>query len=378
MAGLDSIRKEINDIDAQLIELFKQRMDCAKRVGEFKKENNLPILNQQRENEILDVVEKEGQEYGYASRLLFSNIMELSRDLQHDIVGSGNALKNTIESAKSIFDREDSNLKIACQGISGANSHQASKLIFTNSQPVFKKTWEDVFKAVESGEVNYGVLPVENSSAGSVSDVYDLMIKYKFYVVASLDLNIKHCLCGLQNSELSDIKEVLSHPQGLSQCSNYISDNNLKPVPFDNTATAAYAIRERKDIHSAAICSQKAAEEYGLKILKRDFQNSLDNCTRFIVISKELFIEKDASKISLCFSLPHTKGSLYNALGRFSTNGLNLTKIESRPIVNRNFEYLFYLDFSGNVFNEKTKKLLCALSEEMPSFSFFGNYKDLY
>ena len=378
MSNLNSIREEINDIDAKLVELFKQRMDCAKQVGEYKKENDLPILNQDRENEILDIVEKDGGEYGYASRLLFSNIMELSRALQHDIVGSGIELKNALENAKSEFKREEKSVRVACQGINGANSHQATNVVFPNGEPVFEKTWEDVFKAVKSGDVKYGVLPVENSSAGSVSDVYDLLIKYKFFVVATVDINIKHCLCGIKGSSLNDIKKVLSHPQGLSQCSNFISDNNLKPIPFDNTATAAYAVKEKNDISYAAICSSKAADEYGLEILKTDFQNSLVNRTRFIVISKEMIIEKNSSKISLCFSLPHTTGSLYNALGRFSTNGLNLTKIESRPMLNKNFEYLFYLDFTGNVLNNKTKKLLCALSQEMPNFNFFGNYKEVY
>ena len=378
MSGLDSIRQEIDSIDSQLIKLFIKRMDCAKKVGEYKKENNIPVLNVAREKEILDTVEVDGGEYGYASRLLFSNIMELSRALQHDMLGSGKKMREELENASGeVFDKEEKGVKVACQGIVGANSHEATTVIFPNGEPVFVKSWEDVFEAVESGEVSYGVLPVENSSAGSVADVYDLILKYNFYIASALDLKIEHSLCGLKQSEFSDIEQVWSHPQGLAQCSNFTNEHNLKTVPFSNTAVAAQAVAQEKRLNCAAICSKKAGKEYGLKVLKTDFQNSADNCTRFIVISKKLLVQNNSSKISLCFALPHITGSLYNVLQRFSSNGLNLTKIESRPIPNSNFEYLFYLDFTGNVQNERTVNLLCALSEEMPYFSFFGNYLEL-
>lgn len=374
---LDEIRQRIDKIDDQLLDLFKQRMDCARQVGLYKLEHNLPILNTERENEILASVEASGGEYGYAARLLYSNLMELSRALQHDIVGSGKEMRRLLEIGKTESSRKNENLKIACQGIVGANSHEAAVKLFPNSTPCFYNTWEEVFKAVDSGEADYGVLPVENSSAGSVSDVYDLILKYRFYISGALNLPISHCLCGLNRSELSDIKEVWSHPQALAQCSNYTAASNLKTVPCSNTAVAAKMIADADRTDCAAICNEQAANEYGLKIFKRNIQNSDNNSTRFIVISKTIYIPQDADKISLCFCLPHVTGSLHNVLCRFSSHGLNLTKIESRPLPEKSFEYLFYLDFTGNVRSEHVMNLMCALSEELPEFSFLGNYHEI-
>lgn len=375
--GLEEIRSEIDNIDKQLLELFKMRMDCARQVGEYKLANNIPILNMERENEILDAVEANGGKYGYAARLLYSNIMELSRALQHDIVGSGKELRRLLETSELENTASPESLKIACQGIKGANSHEATKILFPQSQPCFYPSWEDVFTAVDNGEADFGVLPVENSSAGSVSDVYDLILKYRFYITGALELPISHCLCALRQSELSDIEQVWSHPQGLAQCSYYIAKNNLKAVPCSNTAVAAKMVAEEKRLNCAAICSEQAANEYGLKVIKRNFQNCARNSTRFIVISKKLYIPTDADKISLCFCLPHRTGSLHNVLCRFSSHGLNLTKIESRPLPGGSFEYLFYLDFTGNIRSEHVMNLMCALSEELPEFSFFGNYKEM-
>ena len=372
---LEKIRRDIDKIDSELIRLFIERMDCARLVGEYKLKNNIPVFNMQRESEILDKVERSGGEYGYASRLLFSSIMELSRALQHDIVGSGKEMRRLLETSERGC--IGTGVRTACQGIKGANSHEAAKKLFPDSEPVFYPGWEDVFKAVDNEEADFGILPVENSSAGSVSDVYDLILKYRFYIAGALDLPISHCLCSLKQSELSDIEQVWSHPQGLAQCSFYIAKNNLKAVPCSNTALAAKMVADEKRLNCAAICSEQAAKEYGLKILNRDIQNSRNNSTRFAVISKTLFIPEDADKISLCFCLPHTEGSLYNVLCRFSSHGLNLTKIESRPLPDKSFEYLFYLDFTGNVQNEHVMNLMCALSEELPEFSFLGNYREL-
>lgn len=375
MKDLGQIRNEIDSIDKQLIDLFKRRMDCAKAVGEYKKENNIPVLNQARENEILDKVQEMGGEYGTFARLLYSNIMELSRALQHTIMGSGKALKDNILNASTQM--ETTNIKVAYQGIKGANGHEAVLRLFPKSIPTNYKTFSDVFDAVDKGEVSYGVLPVENSNAGSVSSVYDLILKHRFYIVGALDLPIDYCLGGLKQAEFSDIEKVWSHPQSLSQCSNYIAKHNFESTPCSNTAIAARDVAREKRLNVAAICSYKAAEEYGLKILDNHLQDSKENTTRFIVISKKLFIPENADKISLCFGLPHVTGSLYSVLCRFNSLGLNLTKIESRPMLSDGFEYLFYLDFTGNVRSENVLNLLCALSEELPDFSFFGNYTEI-
>lgn len=375
MKDLGEIRIEIDKIDSELIELFKKRMDCAKAVGLYKKENNIPVLNQNRENEILDNLEEKGGEYGSHARLLFSNIMELSRALQHNIVGSGKKLRNDILNASSKM--QTANVRVGYQGIKGANGHEATLKLFPNGDAVNYKTFADVFDAVDREEVTYGVLPVENSTAGSVSAVYDLILKHRFYIVKALDLPIDYCLAGLKQSELSDIEKVWSHPQSLSQCENYIAKKNFDSTPFENTAVAAREVANEKRLNVAAICSYKAAEEYGLKILDNHLQDDKGNTTRFIVISKTLCIPENANKISLCFSLPHVTGSLYGLLCRFNSLGLNLTKIESRPRKGKDFEYLFYLDFSGSVHSDNVIDLISQLSEEMPEFSFLGNYCEL-
>ncbi len=374
MRDLSEIRKDIDRIDNELIALFKRRMDCAKEVGIYKKANNIPVLNQKREDEILAEVQEKGGEYGAAARLLFSNIMELSRALQHNITGSGQALRDLITAAREMPSADG--VTVAFQGIKGANSYEAAQRLFPGAVLTDRKTFEDVFDAVDKEEVTFGILPVENSTAGSVPAVYDLILKHRFYIVGALDMHIEHCLGGLRQSALEDIEIVWSHPQALSQCEGYIARHNLTPVPKANTAVAARDAAREKRLNVAAICTPQAAEEYGLRILDSGLQDNPYNTTRFIVISKQLYIAPDANKISLCFSLPHVKGSLYNLLCRFNSLGLNLTKIESRPAKGKDFEYLFYLDFTGSVHSENVIDLLSQLSEEMPEFSFLGNYRE--
>ncbi len=374
MRDLSEIRVEINKIDAELIELFKRRMDCAKDVAIYKKANEIPVLNQQRENEILDEVQAKGGEYGSAARLLFTNIMELSRALQYNIVCRESTLRSEITAAREMPSTDG--ITVAYQGIKGANSYEAAQRLFPDAVLSSRKTFEDVFGAVDAGEATFGILPVENSTAGSVSAVYDLILKHRFYIVGALDMRIEHCLGALKQSELADIEYVWSHPQALSQCEGYIEAHGFTPVSKANTAIAARDVAKEKRLNVAAICTPEAAREYGLQILDTGLQDDPYNTTRFIVISKQLFIQPDANKISLCFFLPHVKGSLYNLLCRFNSLGLNLTKIESRPAKGRDFEYLFYLDFTGSVHSENVIDLLSQLSEEMPEFSFLGNYKE--
>jgi chorismate mutase/prephenate dehydratase len=375
MRNLNEIRVEIDKIDNQIIELFKQRMNCAKDVGIYKQANNVPIFNEERELEILDSVEKKSGEYGSQARLLYSNIMELSRALQHNIVGGNTELNQIIANAADELPTQ--NIKVGYQGIEGANSHEATLKLFPNIPTKKFKTFADVFKAVENDEITFGVLPVENSTGGSVSAVYDLILKHRFYIVSAIDLPIDYCLAGISQTEFSNIEKVWTHPQSISQCENYIAKNNFEATPCANTAFAARDVAKEKRLNVAAICSYKAAEEYGLKVLDNHLQDDDNNTTRFIVISKKLYITKEANKISLCFSIPHVTGSLYCLLGRFNSLGLSLTKIESRPMINKNFEYLFYLDFTGNVHSKNVTELLSQLSEELTEFSFLGNYREL-
>lgn len=376
---LKNIRVEIDEIDKQIVELFKKRMDCSARVAMSKIETKTPILNPDREEEILDKVEKLGGEYGKYTRLLYGNIMELSRDLQYTVINNENALKKIIRTADRELDKNSDKWSVACLGMAGSNSHLAAVEFFPNAKISLQKNFDKVFEAVESDECDFGVLPVENSCAGSVSRVYDLILKYRYYIVGEIDLPIEHCLCAIPQTDLSNIEYVISIDQGLSQCSVFLSENGLKTEKCGSTSVAAKTVSDEKRINLAAICNKESADEYGLKILDKNIQDDENNCTRFIVISKKPIITDKADKISLCFTLLNRPGSLYNVLCRFASHGFDLTKIESRPIQsggsrNSQFDYLFYLDFIGNVHNEDNCRLLCSLSDELPEFSFLGNY----
>jgi chorismate mutase/prephenate dehydratase len=370
---LEDIRKEIDEIDSKLLPLFLARMDCAKKVAKVKKENNIPVFNPKREQEILNRISSETGKYKGEAKLLYSNMMDMSRSLQHNLLSSGKELRQTIAEAESETLKTE---KIACLGENGSYSHEALKKLYPNSVPQFYQNFGGIFAAVENGSADLGLVPVENSSAGSVSEVYDFIMKYRFYIIAATSLQVHHCLAAAKKVDSRSIGIVYSHPQALSQCSDYIKKNDMKSQPCSNTTAAAQMISQRQEAGIAAICSEHAAKEYGLQIIADDIQNNSNNCTRFIVISRRLFIPKDAQKISLCFSLLHKTGSLYSVLARFAAAGLNLTKIESRPIAGKNFEYDFYLDFTGNVREEQTLNLLCSLYDELPRFSFLGNYTE--
>lgn len=374
--NLDEIRQEIDTIDKQIAALFTQRMDCSVKVAEYKMENGLPIFNPQREMQVLDKIEAQSGKYGTSARLLYATILELSRALQHDMLGSGEKLYHRIANAGKDVPYEEQNLRVVCFGIEGTYAHRACLKTFPHASPFFRPTFYEVFSAVNNGEADFGVVPIENSSAGSVTDVYDLMLKYRFSIVSAVHLPIDHCLAAREGCRLEDIRMVYSHQQALSQCSNFLRSRSLPYDTCQSTAAAAEMVSQSDRTDIAAICSEEAAKTYGLTILKQGFQNNPHNMTRFIIISKQLYIESDADKISLCFSLPHQTGSLYNILCRFASNGLNLTKIESRPVQGTEFEYLFYLDFSGNVNSPRTISMLRALSDEMTEFSFLGNYKE--
>lgn len=374
---LKDIRAEIDEIDSQLVDLLLRRMNCSEQVARYKAENNMPIFNSEREQQIIDKVTANSGRYADCTRILFENIMEISRGLQHDIIGSGKKLRNLFDSAESTLKINEAHKKVACFGSAGSNTHIALMKLFPESKPVFYSKFSSVFEALENKDAEYGIIPIENSSAGSVIDVYDLMLQYRYYIVSAADIKINHCIAGLESAELSDIKEVYSKDQALAQCSKFIDKNNLSAMLYTSTSAAAKMVAESGDKTLAAVCSEYAAKEYGLKIFADGIQNDENNCTRFIVISRSPVISVEADRISLCFSVAHIKGSLCSVLSRFSSHGLNLTKIESRPMVGKSFEYLFYLDFTGNAQSEHIKNLLCSLSEELPEFSFLGNYKEL-
>lgn len=370
------LRKQIDKIDAQLIPLLLERMEVAKGVAEYKVQRGIPVLNEEREKQILDNVAERCGEQGETIKTIFAATMDASRALQHKIIGGGRELRDLVEAAISNKMLTADGVKIACQGVEGAYSGKAANKIFPNSSVVFYKQFEDVFEAVNQNKARFGVIPVENSTAGSVHESYDLIMKYKFYIVGEYDLKISHCLCAKEDTKYENVKNVYSHPQALSQCNNFLKNFDFTGINYSNTAAAAKYVSESKKDDIAVICSESAAKEYGLKVLKRNIQNVTNNTTRFVVISKNLVIDDNADKISLIFALPHRTGSLYRILGRFSMAGLNLTKLESRPVANGEFEYFFYVDIQGCVQDESTLDLLCALSDELPEFSFLGNFHE--
>lgn len=370
------LRNEIDKIDEQLIPLLQHRMNLSKAVAEYKVQRGLPVFNAQREQQILDGVKEKCGQDGDAIATVFSATMDASRAIQHNIMESGGELRNLITAAVSNASAFSKKTTVACAGVEGSYADETALTLFKSASIRHYRIFEDVFEAVNKGEAPFGIVPVENSTAGSVHEVYDLIIKYRFYVVGSYSLEVNHCLCARKGVDYADIDEVYSHPQALSQCSEFLKNFAFTGVNYTNTAAAAKFVAEsgRNDI--GVICSADAAKKYGLQILKTRIQNISNNRTRFIVISKKLIIENNADKISLIFALPHTTGSLYRVLGRFAMAGLNLTKLESRPMANGDFSYYFYIDLEGNIQSKKTLDLICALYSELPAFNFLGNYHE--
>ena len=370
--NLPDIRKEIDAIDRQIMALFQQRMRAAEKVAAVKKRDGSPIFQPQREQEILERVEREGGQFGSGARTLMATLIDISCTYQQMLLyGDDGKLRKKLMTARS----EWKGSKIACQGTVGAYSHLAARQFFGEDvEPMFFAKFQDVFEAVTEGYADFGVLPLENTTVGAVNDVYDLLTRHGFYIIGETDVDINHCLLAPKGAKMEDIREVYAHPQALGQCARYIRLHGFNANEYSNNAVAAQHVARWNDPTKAAIASSVAGQKFGMAILDEDIQDIQGNQTRFIIISKHLVIRDGADKISLTFSLPHRTGSLYRVLSRFSANGMNISKIESRPLKGRNFQYRFYLDFNGNVHDEKVCALICSLSTEMSNFKFLGNY----
>lgn len=374
---LKNLRNEIDKIDTELVNLFTKRMNISKQVAEEKKASSAPILNIKREKEVLTNVSTQAGETldGY-TRILYNTIFDVSRSYQTRFIHTDSPLKNKIEKSmantSSLFPKK---AIVACQGIEGSYSQLATEKIFDFPSIMYFNNFDSVFNAVDKGLCQYGILPIENSSYGSVGPVYDLMKNYNFYIAKSFKLRIAHKLLTKPGVKLEDITEIISHEQALGQCSQFIKDlKNVKITICKNTAMAAEMIAksDRKDI--AAISSKECAKIYGLNIISEDIQISDNNYTRFICISKELEIYPGANKLSLMLSLPHRPTALYNMIAKFSALGLNLTKLESRPIPGSDFEFMFYFDMEASVCSPEVVSLLSELSLQPDLFVFLGNY----
>lgn len=364
---LKQLRDNIDDIDSSILSLFLQRMELCRSVAEYKKEHNLPVFQGGREEEVIRrIKELTGDpDLENGTAMLFTTIMDISKLLQNRKL-----LADAPDYEFTAPDFENAS-EIGCQGTSGANSEAAARLIFGDKKLRFFPTFEDVFKAVESGEIQYGVIPLNNSTAGSVSSAYDLMAKYSVYIVKTACVDINHCLAAKNNIPLSEISCVYSHPQALSQCGDFLSHYGLETAEYDNTATAAAMVAESNE-NIAAVCSVDCAKQLGLHIIAENIADCSVNRTRFICITRNLQVAPESDIISVMLKIPHTEGSLSRLLTKFSVNGMNLCRIENRPVKDGSFEVMFYLDFSGKITDPDVKALLSDLASNLEYFRLLG------
>jgi chorismate mutase/prephenate dehydratase len=377
---INTLRGQIDQIDDQLVKLFTQRMNVAAQIADYKKANNLPIHVPAREREKLaDVAEKAGSEMANYTRVLYSMLFELSRSYQSKRNTKATALHNqicnAIESTPNLFPQSP---MVACQGVEGAYAQIACEKIFKSPSIMYFKNFEGIFHAIEQGMCEYGILPIENSTAGSVKKVYDLMIKHNFSIVRTFRLKIEHNLLVNPGTSLSDIKEIYSHEMAIGQCAEFLNHfKGVKVIPVENTAIAAKMVAESGRCDVAALSSRSCADLYGLSILIPSVQDKDNNRTRFICISKKLEIYPGADKTSIMMMLPHKPGALYRVLARMYVLGINVTKLESRPIPDSDFEFMFYFDLDTSIYSEEFVQLICELDELSEDFKYLGSYTEV-
>ncbi len=378
---LEKLREEIDGIDRELVELFKKRMNVSAEVAEYKRQNGMAVLDASRERALLSKIsELSGEEFEEYSRILYSTILDISRSYQHRRLDISSPLYDEItdalENTQKLFPQRAT---IACQGVEGAYSQIAAEKLFSAPDIVFFSSWDKVFSAIEAGMCKYGVIPIENSTAGSVKKVYDLMISRKFKIVRTARIKIDHNLLAPSGVELSEIREIVSHEQAISQCSAFLSSlgANVKISRVENTAKAAQLVAGsgRRDL--ASISSRSCASQYGLSVLRPSIQDNGNNHTRFICITNKTEIYPGADRTSLMVVTPHKPGALYRMLSRFNALGINLLKLESRPIPDRDFEFMFYFDLEVSVYSPKLAELLSELERECEEFSYLGTYSEV-
>ena len=377
---ISQLREQIDTIDDEIVRLFCQRMDVAAQIADYKKENKMPIFVPAREREkLVDVAQKAGDEMANYTRVLYSMIFELSRSYQSKRNVSTSALHEriveAIESTPKLFPQAP---MVACQGVEGAYAQIACERIFKSPFIMYFKNFDGVFNAIEQGLCKYGILPIENSTAGSVKKVYDLMIHHNFSIVRTFRLKIDHNLLALPGTNMKDIKEIYSHEQAINQCSEFLKQfTGVKVIPVENTAVAAKMVAESGSTDVAALSSRNCAELYGLESLAACVQDKGNNQTRFICISKNMEIYPGSDKTSIMMVLSHKPGSLYKVLARLYTLGINVTKLESRPIPDRDFEFMFYFDLETSIYSEEFVQLMCELDELCDEFKYLGSFSEV-
>ncbi len=376
MEKLLELRGQLDEIDAQIVELYEKRMGICGQVGEIKIDAGRKIFDKQREMEKLAAVAAGASNDFYKKGVteLFEQIMSVSRKLQYQLLTKKGALGRLPFIGVDNLEVEGS--RIVFQGTEGAYSQAAMEKYFGNNLNSFHvQTFRDAMEAIEEGSADFAVLPIENSSAGAVNEVYDLLMEFENYIVGEVFLPIDHTLAGLPGTKLSDIERVYSHPQALMQSAKFLDEHrDWQQISVANTAVAAKKVLEDNVPTKAAICSAYAAEYYGLEVLQEKINHNAKNATRFIVVTNQKIFLKDATKISICIEAAHESGSLYHLLSHFIYNDLNMIKIESRPIEGRNWEYCFFIDFEGNMADGAVKNAIRGLREEARSLKILGNY----
>ncbi|MDO4333162.1 MAG: prephenate dehydratase [Eubacteriales bacterium] len=369
------LRSQIDSIDSQIVKLYEERMDICKQVAQFKIENGKKVFDKAREEEKLTklraMTHNDFNSHGITE--LFEQIMSMSRKLQYQLLNEKGQTGRLpfIE----VDELDTKKVRVVFQGAEGAYSQAAMVRYFGEQiDSVHVDTFRDAMSAIDEGSADFAVLPIENSTAGIVSEIYDLLVEFENYIVGEQIIKIEHCLLGVPGTQLSDIKTVYSHPQSLMQSSRYLGSHNWQQVSMPNNAFAARKVAEEKRNDQAAIASEYAGKVYGLEVLAKPVNNVSSNSTRFIIVTNQKVFKKDAKKVSICFEVPHESGSLYHMLSHFIYNNLNMTKIESRPIEGRTWEYRFFVDFEGNLADGAVKNAIRGLREEASNMKILGNY----
>ena len=372
---LTRLRGQLDKIDEQIVDLYEKRMEVCSQVAQYKIETGKPVFDKPREQQKLRSVKalthNEFNSRGIEE--LFEQIMSMSRKLQYRLLaergGMGNLPFIEVESLNP------DKARVVFQGAEGAYSQAAMVQYFGGEVNSFHvDTFRDAMIAIDEGRADYAVLPIENSTAGIVSEIYDLLAEFENYIVGEQIMKIEHCLMACPGTRMEDIGTVYSHPQSLMQSARYLSKYSWQQISMQNNAFAARKVAEQQDKTMAAIAGEYAAKLYGLEVLAKGINHSDTNSTRFIIVTNRKIFLKDAGKVSICFEVPHESGSLYHMLSHFIYNNLNMNRIESRPIEGRNWEYRFFVDFDGNLSDSAVKNALRGLREEAINMRILGNY----
>ena len=378
--NLEQLRLEIDRVDEQLVKLIQERMDIAADIAAYKQQHDLPVLHAAREREKLAMItESSREDMKDYMRVLYSLLFELSRSYQNRLLQKSTEqfeqIHHAIANTPKLFPKR---AKVVCQGVDGSYSTIACEKIFTEPHVMYVKKFEGVFSAIESGLCDYGIIPIENSTAGSVNQVYDLMIRHNFYIVRSTRIKVNHCLLAKRGTKPEQIREIFSHEQAIRQCETYLKGlQDVKITCCENTAQAAALVAASARDDVAALSSHRCAELYGLQCLAASVQNDGNNHTRFICISRKPEIYPGADKTTLMMVLPHKPGSLYKVLARLYALGINLHKLESRPIPERDFEFMFYFDLETSIYSDEFAQLICELGDLSEACTYLGSYSEV-